>query len=156
MTVLAASLMLVAAQTATVPAPLPTPSADAMEAARTISRNSVIVSLVPLQTKAEIEKMIVDNPGLSDTEKERLRTIGQREADAMMARFVEADAAAHAARLSVEDLRAIAAYESSPAAARRRTAMPAIIEATMARLGDADFGKAVRTAFCAETGKLCQ
>ena len=103
---LAAAVMMVTAQSGVVPTPPPAPSAEAMEAAWTVSRNSVIASLVPLRTK--------------------------------------------------EDLCAIAAYESSPTAARRRAAMPAMIEATRTRLGDADFGKAVRTAFCAETGKLCQ
>jgi hypothetical protein len=34
--------------------------------------------------------------------------------------------------------------------------MLTIVQTIRAQFGDADFGKAVRTAFCAETGKLCQ
>ena len=159
MSLLAASLVLLAAQAAPAPpkitATLPEPSAEAMDLARTISRNSLIAAIFPAQSKAEIESILRTNPDLTAEEQATLRRISAREADAMLARFVEADARAHARRLSVEELRAIAAFEVTPAAASRRAAMPFIVADAMATLGTFDFGRGVRRAFCAETGKLC-
>lgn len=160
MSLLAASLVLLAAQAAVQPSAITVtpvePSAEAMELARTISRSSLVATIFPAQSAAEIQTILKANPDLTAAEQATLRRISERRAAAMLDRFVEADARAHAQRLSLDDLRRIAAYEQSEAASRRRAALPFIMRDVMATLQTFDFGRAVRREFCAETGKLCE
>ena len=73
----------------------------------------------------------------------------------MLNRFIEAEAYAHAVRHSLEDLEAIAAFAVTPAAKNLRNAMPFINRDAASRVGSDDLAGPMRTAFCAETGKLC-
>ena len=78
-------------------------------------------TLVPLQTASEIDGMIKDNPDLTSAEIETLRTIGARHAKQLRARLIDLDAKAYADALSLSDLRALAIFERSEAAAHRLT-----------------------------------
>ncbi|WP_347303568.1 hypothetical protein V5740_02790 [Croceibacterium sp. TMG7-5b_MA50] len=135
--------------------PRPAPSAERLELARAVAANGLLISLIPVQTRGEIDGMIAENPDLTAAEQARLREIGQEQATALEERVLAADAAALATHLSADDLRVIAAFERTEAAARRRAAMPAIMVETMQALGEVDYGNGVKAAFCAETARLC-
>jgi hypothetical protein len=131
------------------------PSLEAMELARQVAAHGALAQIAPVQTQNEVEGMIEDHPEFSDAERGRLRAIGKEQAKALIAKAVDAEAASLAAQLTIEDLRALAAFASSPAAEHQRAALPKIIAATMTTLGKVDYAGGVRAAFCAETRKLC-
>jgi hypothetical protein len=132
-----------------------TPSPEALDLARKVAANGVLATLGPLQTQSELEEMIKDNPDLTEAERTRLRAIGESQAEALIVKVIETQAATMAVELSVEDLRALAAFTGSPAALHQRDAMPKIILATMQALDGIDYADDVKAAFCAETRKLC-
>jgi hypothetical protein len=131
------------------------PSPDAMDYARQVASRGVLVEIARLQTRSEVEGMIKDHPELTDAERERLRTLGQDKAQTLVEAAIDAEARAMAAELSLEDLRALATFATSPAAEHQRGALPKIMAATVGSLGKVDYAGGVRAAFCAETGKLC-
>ncbi|MEL7689910.1 hypothetical protein [Citromicrobium bathyomarinum] len=155
-----AALLLLALQTGGVPEVDSTVQlADREEAlllAREIAANGFLPSLVPLQTASEIEGMIKDNPNLTPSEIETLRAIGAQHAEQLRAKLIELDARAYADALSLSDLRALAVFERSEAAAHRRAAMPQIMMSVVTSLGDVDYGGGVKKDFCSQTGKLCE
>jgi hypothetical protein len=133
-----------------------TPSPEALDLARKVAANGVLATLGPLQTQSELEEMIKENPDLSEAEQARLRAIGEAQAQALIVKVIETQAAAMAAELSVEDLRLLAEFAGSPAALRQREVMPQVILATVKALDGIDYAEGVRDAFCAETRKLCE
>jgi hypothetical protein len=70
-------------------------------------------------------------------------------------RLMQATAKAYADKLSLGDLRVIAAFWKSPAGQSYRASIPAVIAATVESVGDMDFKGDVIAAYCKETGKLC-
>lgn len=132
-----------------------TPNAEAIELGREVSRGGMLATLIPLKTGSEIEEMITENPDLTVEEQEKLRAIGKAQADALFERVLDIEGRALAQNLSLEDLRTIAAYERSDAAARKRAAMVPIMVATVTALDGLDYGGGVKAAFCTQTGKLC-
>lgn len=131
------------------------PSPDAMDYARQVASHGVLVEIARLQTRSEVEGMIKDHPELTETERGRLRTLGQEKAQSLVDSAIEAEAKALATELSVDDLRALAAFATSPAAEHQRAALPKVMASTVGSLGKVDYAGGVRAAFCAETGKLC-
>ena len=98
---------------------------------------------------------MVAQSDLTDAEKSALRVTAKRVFEEGRERLMTATGKAYAERLSVEDLRALVAFEQSDAARRYRGAMPGAITAAMQAVGQMDFKKDVRAAFCKESGKLC-
>jgi len=129
---------------------------EAMALAREIAANGFLPALVPLQTASEIDGMVKDNPDLTPAEIETLRTIGARHAEQLRAKLIDLDAKAYADALSLSDLRALAMFERSEAAAHRRDAMPQIMMSVVTSLGEVDYGGGVKKEFCSQTGKLCE
>lgn len=144
-----------AALLAATAATVATPSPEALDLARQVAANGLLATLAPIQAQGEVEELIAENPDLGETERARLRAIGEAKAAELVAGAIEAEAGVMASNLSLEDLRALAAFASSPAARHQREAMPAIIGATLGELGDVDYLGSVREAFCGESGKLC-
>ena len=132
-----------------------TPVPEALELARQIAAQGTLAQIAPLQTSSEVEQMIARHRDLSAADQARLRAIGKDQAGRLVARVVEAEAAAMATRLSLDDLHALAAAANSPAAQHQRAALPAIMRTTVQTLGTVDYAGGVRAAFCHETGKLC-
>jgi len=133
-----------------------TPTPEALDLARKVAANGVLATLGPLQTQSEIEEIIAENPEFTEAERTRLRAIGEAQAEALLVKVIETQAAAMAAELSVEDLRVLAEFAGSPAALRQREVMPQVILATVKALDGIDYAEGVRDAFCAETRKLCE
>jgi hypothetical protein len=68
---------------------------------------------------------------------------------------MQAEARAYAEKLSIGDLRAIAAFQKSRAGRRYKAAIPGVVMQTMKAVGGMDFKADVTAAFCRQTGKLC-
>ena len=136
----------------------PTTPVDAERAAlaREVAAHSPLAVIGPLQTAAEVEQIIADATDLSFAEKDRLREIGRERAAALGEKALTAEAQALADTLSIDDLRAIAAFNRSSAAEHHRNALPYVAGTTMQALGTIDYKGEVRAAFCAESGKLCE
>jgi hypothetical protein len=132
------------------------PSPEALKLARQIAEHGILAQMAPLQTQSEVEAMIRDHPDLSEAERRRLREIGEQHTRALLGKALDAEAHAMASALSLTDLRKLVAFESSPAAVHQRSALPKIMAATMAAMGDVDYAGGVRAAFCADSGKLCE
>ena len=126
-----------------------------LEAAREIAGASILAVIGPLQTTAEVEQIIGENPDLTEVEADRLRVIGKERADEIGQRALEAEAQALAQALSLADLTAIAVYERSEAAANRRAVTPMVAASVMQGLQGIDYKAEVKARFCEESGKLC-
>ena len=129
---------------------------EGLTIAREIAGHSFLATIGPLQTRAEVEAILADAPDLTEEEQASLRAIGREQADALGKAALEAEAKALATALSVEDLRAIAAFERSPAAANHRAAAPMVMAAVMEELAVVDYKREVKRSFCERTGKLCE
>jgi len=130
----------------------PTPEAEKL--GRTLAESGTLAALLPLIQQKETEEIVAQSD-LSDAEKAAFRATAKRVFKEGRERLMAATGKAYAERLSVEDLRALVAFEQSDAAKRYRGAMPGAIVAAMRSVGQMDFKKDVRAAFCKETGKLC-
>ncbi|MGZ3248536.1 MAG: hypothetical protein ACXWIW_02265 [Croceibacterium sp.] len=131
------------------------PSPQALDYARRVAPSGVLVEIARLQTRSEVEGMIKDHPELTEVERNRLRALGQEKAQALVDAAIDSEARAMAAELSLDDLRALAAFATSPAAEHQRAALPKVMASTVGSLGKVDYAGGVRAAFCTETGKLC-
>ncbi len=129
---------------------------EGLTLAREIASHSLLATIGPLQTQAEVEAILTDAPDLTEQEQASLRAIGRERADALGKAALEAEAQALAAALPMEDLRAIAAFERSPAAANHRAAAPTVMAAVMEELAGVDYKREVKRSFCERTGKLCE
>ncbi len=151
MTLLAAALVL-ALQSAT-----PVSEADEKAALATeIAATSLLATIGPLQTAAEIEEIVAQHPELTPEEQANLRAIGTEHAQALDRRALATEAQALADALSLETLRSVAAYQRSEAAQAYRAATPQVMGTVMQSLDGLDFKGEVRAAFCTESGKLCE
>jgi hypothetical protein len=131
------------------------PSPEALRLGRQMAESGTLASLLPMIQQKETEELVAEQKDLSDAERTQLRATAKRVYDAGRDRLMSAEAEAYARRLSVSDLRAGVAFQTSGAGRRARAAMPAIIGDTMQRIGTMDFKGDVRAAYCKETGKLC-
>lgn len=131
------------------------PSAEAETLGRRLVETGTLAALLPLVSAKETEEMVADHPELTQAERAALRKAARATYAAGEARLMAATGHAYAQRLSVADLKALVAFNRSPAAARYRAATPAAIAETIAVLGPIDFKKETLAAFCRETGKLC-
>lgn len=143
---------------ATPPAAAATPSAPSAEAialGREIAESGTLAALLPLVAQRDVEELIAANPTLTPDEQTRLRAIGTRVFTAGMDRVMSANGRAFAERLSLEQLRAIAAFNRTPEAQALRAATPAAMIATIQAIGSVDLKKDIQEAFCREANRLC-
>lgn len=133
----------------------PPPSAEAIALGREIAESGMLAGLLPIVARRDIDELIADNPSLTAAEQTRLRAIGDRLFAEGRDRLMASNGRAYAERLTLEQMRAIAAFNRSPAAAALREATPGALVATMQAIGDVDLKQDIRTAFCRETGRLC-
>ncbi len=113
------------------PAPAAAPSAEAMALGTRLARAGLLAAIAPALIERDISELAAED------------------------RVIAALGREYAARLSVEDLRALVAFHESPAAGRLRAAEPQVLVAAMSQLGTIDVKKDIAAAFCRETRKLC-
>ena len=132
-----------------------TPSPEAQQLGRKLADTGLLASILPMMKQKEVEEIVGNAKDLSDAEKTALRSTADRVYEEGRARLLTATGNSYAQSLSVEDLKALVAFEGTDAAKRYRAAMPGAIASTMQAVGQMDFKKDVRAAFCEEKGKLC-
>lgn len=131
------------------------PSADAEALGRRLAAVGAFQTMLPMVAKKETEEMIAAHPDLSPAERDRLRAVARGVMERGSARIAAGIGHEYAATLSLDDLKALVAFNESPVAQRYRSAMPAVTMKGLAAAGQIDFKGDVAKAFCAETGKLC-
>jgi hypothetical protein len=131
------------------------PSAEAEALGVRLAETGTLAALLPAVVARDREEMITAHPELSDADKTALRATADEVAKAGIARLTAAIGHGYAAKLSVEDLRALVAFNETPAARHWREATPAAVMQALAVVGDMNFQADTRKAFCAKTGKLC-
>jgi hypothetical protein len=131
------------------------PSIERQRLGRQLAEHGTLASLLPLMKVKETEELIAEDSKLTPTDQVKLRATADRVFKAGYERLMNATGDAYARQLSLADLKALTSFYSSPVASRYQSIMPNVIVATMQSVGQMDFKKDVRTAFCAETQRLC-
>lgn len=133
------------------------PSADseAETLGRRLAEAGTLAALLPTIAAKEREELVAEHPEWNAADKAALRETADIVAKAGIERLMAATGHAYAARLSVEDLRQLVAFNESPVAKRWRDATPGAIMEAMGKVGTLDFKGDTRKAFCGRTGKLC-
>jgi hypothetical protein len=132
------------------------PSAESIRLAREIAHGGTLATLLPMIQAKEVDELVAAHPELSAADNAGLRATAKRVYEQGREKLLSAEAEAFARRLSLTDLRAIAAFERSSAARHYRSASPQVIAATMQAMGTMDYKRDVMSAFCKESGKLCE
>jgi len=135
--------------------PAPAPAPEAVALGRQLAESEMLASLLPLIQAKETDEIVAAHPDLSAADQARLRATAARIYAAGRERLLGASGRVYAEQLSVEELRVLVAFHTSPAAQRHRAVTPAAIMASMAAIEGSDFKRDVRAAFCAETRLLC-
>lgn len=131
------------------------PSPEAVVLGRRLAETGPLASLLPLIAAKETDEMVASNPKLTAAEQAELRRIAAETLAAGSAKVHTAQGEAYARALSIEDLRALVAFNTSAVAVRYRTAQPAAIMAVVSMPGGLDFKRDTMAAFCTRTGKGC-
>jgi len=131
------------------------PSAEALALGRQIAESGTLASLVQLVQGKETDELVNDHPELGDADKARLRATARQVYETGREKLMQATARAYAEKLSVDDLRAVARFETSESGKRFHAATPGVIAATVEAVGEMDFKGDVAAAYCKDTGKLC-
>lgn len=132
------------------------PSAEAERLGRKLAEMGTLAALLPLAAKKDTDELVASHAELSDADKAALRRAAERTFEAGRAKLMAATGHAYAERLSVAEMRALVAFDRTPAARHYREAMPGAIVATMQAVGSMDLKKDTLAAFCRDTGKLCE
>lgn len=130
-------------------------SPEAEMLGRKIAATGSLVTLLPAMAAKETEEVVSGHPELSASERTALRQTGRDVAARGRDRLVDAFGHQYAFTLSIGDLRALVAFQGTPAARRYRDAMPQVTLQGLATLGSMDFKGDLEKAFCAKTKKLC-
>ena len=131
------------------------PSAEAQRLGRELANHGTLAALLPMMKAKEVDELVAAHGELGPADKAKLRDVAERTFDQGRERIISATGRAYAQRLSVADLRRLAAFYRTPAAGRFQAALPSVIAETVAGLGKMDFKGDVMAAYCKETGKLC-
>jgi len=134
----------------------PDPTPEALALGRRLAETGTFASLIPGVVADEREKLVARYPELSDADKALLRATADETAKAQIDRLMNAIGRGYAEKLSIEDLRALVAFNDSPAAQHLRAATPEAMMSAMNSVGDPNFQENARKAFCAKTGKACR
>ena len=132
----------------------PTPEAEAL--GRRLAATGTLAAILPMMIKKDTEELVAAHPELSAPEQADLRATAATVARAGTERLNAAMGHEYASSLSVDDLKALVAYNESPVAKRYRAAIPAATAQAMQAAGKFDFKADVAKAFCAKTKKLCK
>ena len=146
------------------PAPMPLPAGppvhattpEAEELGVYIALNGMLSGLLPLAAQRDIREILAANPSLTAAEQAQLRATGARVIAAELGRLMTATGHAYAQRMSLAELRRVAAFYRTSAARALREATPAAMVETMQAVAGIDLKREVLVAFCHDTGKLCQ
>jgi hypothetical protein len=131
------------------------PSPEALRLGRELAESGTLATVLPLMAKKETEELVAAHPELSAVEAATLRATANRVFTAGRERLMDSEARALADRLTLADLRAIAAFQRSSAAQHYRAATPEVIATMMESIGTMDFKGDVVKSYCRQTGKLC-
>lgn len=131
------------------------PGAEAEALGVRLAETGTLAALLPAVVAKDREALVAAHPELSEADKAALRATADAVARAGIARLTAAIGHGYAARLSLDDLRALVAFNESPAAKHWREATPDAVMQALAAVGDMNFQEDARKAFCARTGKLC-
>ena len=131
------------------------PSPEALKLGAEIARHGTLASLLPLKEQQDTAELLAEDKNLTAAEQAQLQATVKHLYAAAEERLFSATGRAYAERLSLGDLRAVAAFYRTPTATRFQQAVPAAIVATMKTVGEIDLKKDARTSFCKDTGKLC-
>lgn len=132
------------------------PSPEALKLGREIAGHGTLAALLPLKQEQDIRELLDEAAkDLSPAEQARLRATVKRLYAQGEERLYSATGRVYAEKLSLQDLRAVAAFYRSAAAKRFQSVVPMAIVTTMQSVGEIDLKKDARVAFCKETGKLC-
>lgn len=131
------------------------PSAEAEALGLRIAETGTLAQLAPMLARSDTEALVRDHPELDAADQAILRATAEATAAAAIARINVEMGHGYARTLDLATLRAVAAFNASPAAAAYRAAIVPVTAATMARIGELDFKKEALAAFCAKTGKAC-
>jgi hypothetical protein len=131
------------------------PSPEALRLGRELAESGTLATVLPLMAKKETEELVAAHPELSAVEAATLRATANRVFTAGRERLMDSEARALADRLTLADLRAIAAFQRSSAAQHYRAATPEVIATMMESIGTMDFKGDVLKSYCRQTGKLC-
>jgi hypothetical protein len=137
----------------TLAAAAPTP--EALQLGREVAEAGTLASFLELVQAKETDELVEAHPELSEADRTKLRAAAHRVYLSGRERLMAATGRVYAERLSVEDLRAIVAYQKSRAGQDYRAAIPAVIAGTVESIGQIDFKGDVAAAYRKETGKLC-
>ena len=131
------------------------PSPEALRLGNEIARHGTLAALLPLKKQQDTAELLAEDRSLTAAQQAKLRaTVKRLYADGEKKLF-DATGRAYAERMSLSDLRTVAAFYRTGAAKRFQAVVPVAIMTTMQQVGEIDLKKDARTAFCKETGKLC-
>lgn len=133
----------------------PAPSAEAEALGRHIAERGTLGALLPLMVARDTEELVARHPELDGAGKDRLRAAAGAAARAAIARLMSTVGHQYALRLSLPDLKAVAAFSDSPAATAWRAAEPQVIAASMAGLDGFDLKNEAWTAYCRDPAAKC-
>ncbi|MEI9926512.1 MAG: DUF2059 domain-containing protein [Sphingomonas sp.] len=134
-------------------APSPSPEAEAL--GRRLAETGTLAAVLPMMVAKDRDALVAEHADWSDADKAALRATADAVAKAAIDRLMAATGHAYAERLSVEDLRALVAFNESDAARHWRAATPAAVTEALSRVGDINFQHEAAKVFCAKTGKGC-
>ncbi|HEX8300014.1 DUF2059 domain-containing protein [Sphingomonas sp.] len=133
----------------------PDPTPEALALGKRLAETGTLAAVLPMIMAKETEELVAQHPEYSEADKAALRAAAADQGKAGVDRLMTATGRAYAAKLSVEDLRMLVAFNESEAGKRWRAATPGAIVAAMGEVGNLDFKGDARKAFCAKTGKGC-
>ena len=156
---LLAALLLVQAAPAVPPAPFPDPSAEAIALGTRLAETGTLATLLPMMAAEETDALVAQHPEMTPEDVAELRRVAAATFATGKAKLFAAEGRAYAERLSVADLRVLAARGGDAVSGRYRAAAPAVIATIMEAMAGMDFKGDTLAAFCAQkrtgTGKGC-
>ena len=133
----------------------PAPSAEAEALGLEVAHSGALASTLPMLEKKEVADIVAAHPELTAGDQLKLTAVADRVYQEQAERLTMAIGHEYATALSVEDLRAIAAFTKSDAGRHYRDVVPHMVAVVSKLLGGFDFKGETLKAFCAQTGKAC-
>jgi hypothetical protein len=131
------------------------PTAEAERLGIEVAKVGTLATLLPIVAAKEVDELVAAHVELNDMERAELRGIATRVANETSERLLKLTGHGYATRLSEDQMRAILAFNASPAGKAYRASVPPVIIETLQGAGKVDFKKDAIAAFCGKTGKAC-
>lgn len=132
------------------------PDAEAEALGRRLAEAGTLAAILPAIAAKDREELVAEHADWSDADKAVLRETADATARAGIDRLMAAIGHGYATRLSLEELRALVAFNETPAAKRWREATPQAVMEAIGAIGELDLKGDTRKAVCARIGKLCE